>query len=69
MFQLAVTPAGSPTGAPIPVDPVVAKVMGVNGELIQSVGSAEAGPRVLAAVTWIVPVAEIVPHPPVSGIV
>lgn len=69
LFQVAVTPVGNPVGVPIPVDPVVAMVIGVNGELIQRVGLAEGGATVLAAVTAIVPVALTAPHPPVSGIV
>ena len=63
----AVTPAGKPVAAPIPVAPVVVCVMAVSGVLIQSVGVDEAALTVLLAVTVIVPVALTVPHPPVSG--
>ena len=65
----AVTPAGKPVAVPIPVAPVVAWVMAVNGVLIQSVGVEEAAPAVLSGVTVMVPVAFTVPHPPVRGIV
>ena len=65
--QAAVTPPGKPVGAPMPVAPVVACVILVNGVLIHSVGVDDAAPAVLAAVTVIVPVAFTVPHPPVNG--
>ena len=64
----AVTPAGKPTAAPMPVAPVVVCVIAVSGVLIQSVGVDEAALAVLLAVTVIVPVALTVPHPPVNGI-
>jgi len=64
----AVTPAGKPVAAPMPVAPVVVCVMAVSGVLIQSVGVDEAALTVLLAVTVIVPVAFAVPHPPVNGI-
>jgi len=63
----AVTPAGKPVAAPIPVVPVVVCVTAVIGVLIQSVGVDEAAPTVMLGVTVIVPVALTVPHPPVSG--
>ena len=63
----AVTPAGKPVAAPMPVAPVVVCVMAVSGVLIQSVGVDEAALTVLFAVTVIVPVAFAVPHPPVNG--
>ena len=63
----ALTPAGSPVGAPIPVAPVVACVIAVRAVLIQSVGVDDAAPAVLAGVTVIVPVAFTVPQPPVRG--
>ena len=64
----AVTPAGNPVGAPIPVAPVVVKVTAVpNAELRQSVGEAEAAVTVLLGVTVMVPVALTAPQPPVSG--
>jgi hypothetical protein len=62
----AVTPAGRPVGAPIPVAPVVAWVILVNGELMQIVGDEDAAPAVLIF-TVIVPVALTVPQPPVNG--
>ena len=64
----AVTPAGRPVGVPMPVAPVVVNVIGVSTVLTQSVGEDEAALTVLAGVTVIVPVAFIVPHPPVKGI-
>ena len=63
----AVTPAGKPTAAPIPVAPVVVLVIAVSGVLIQSVGVDEAALTVLLAVTVIVPVAFAAPQPPVNG--
>ena len=65
----AVTPAGKPVAAPIPVAPVVACVMLVNAVLIHKVGADDAAPAVLFVVTVIVPVAFTVPQPPVNGIV
>ena len=65
--QAAVTPAGNPAGAPIPVAPVVVCVMGVSAVLIHNVGVEEDALAVFAGVTVIVPVALIDPHPPVSG--
>ena len=67
--QAAVTPAGNPTAAPIPVAPVVAWVILIRTVLIQSVGVEDGAPAVLAAVTVIVPVALTAPQPPVSGMV
>ena len=65
--QAAVTPAGNPVAVPIPVAPVVVCVIGVRAVLIHNVGVEEAVPTVLDGVTVIVPVALIVPQPPVSG--
>ena len=66
----AVTPAGNPAAAPIPVAPVVAWVIAVSTVLIQSVGVDDAAPTVLLALTVMVPVALITgPHPPASGMV
>ena len=62
----AVTPAGNPVGAPIPVAPVVACVMFVIAVLIHAVGDEDAAPTVLAGVTFTVPVVLIVPQPPVN---
>ena len=63
----ALTPAGRPVAAPIPVAPVVAWVMAVNGVLTQSVGVDEGPDAVLTGVTVMVPVAFTEPHPPVRG--
>ena len=64
----AVTPAGNPVGAPIPVAPEVVCVMLVKAVFTHKVGVAEAAPAVLSGVTLIVPVALIaVPQPPVNG--
>jgi hypothetical protein len=63
----AVTPLGRPVAVPIPVAPVVACVMSVKAVLMHSVGEEEAAPTVLSGVTMIVPVAETLPQPPVSG--
>ena len=65
--QAGVTPAGNPVAVPMPVAPVVACVMAVNGVLIQSVGVEDGAPAVLVGVTVIVPVAYTVPQPPVNG--
>ena len=65
--QAAVTPAGNPAGAPIPVAPVVVCVIGVRAVLIHNVGVEEGALAVLAGVTVIVPVALTAAHPPVSG--
>ena len=64
----ALTPAGNPVAAPIPVAPVVAIVIfGEIAVLAQTEGLDEGTPAVLAAVTVIVPVAFTLPQPPVSG--
>jgi hypothetical protein len=69
--QLPFTPAGSPEKV-APVAPVVEYVIFVIAVLIQRVWllvpTAEVRVIVLAAVTVIVPVALIMPHPPVNGI-
>ena len=65
--KLAVTPAGKPLGAPIPVAPVVACVILVKSVLIHNVGVEEGAATVLFGVTVIVPVAFTLPHPPVRG--
>jgi hypothetical protein len=52
----------------MPVAPVVAMVIFVSGELIQSVGVDDGVPAVFAAVTLMVPVALTVPQPPVNAI-
>jgi hypothetical protein len=61
----AVTPAGNPAAAPIPVAPVVAWVILISTVLIHNVGVDDGAPAVLAAVTVIVPVVVITPQPPV----
>ena len=63
----AVTPAGKPVAAPIPVAPVVVWVMAVKAVLIHSIGVLEAALTVLFGVTVIVPVAFTGPQPPVKG--
>jgi hypothetical protein len=69
LFQEAVTPVGRPVADPIPDAPLVVMVIGVSAVLIQIVGLLEGVAEVFEEVTVIVPVALIVPHPPVSGIV
>ena len=64
----AVTPAGKPVAAPMPVAPVVAWVMFVSAVLIHKVGVDDGAPAVLFGFTVIVPVAFTAPHPPVNGI-
>ena len=65
--QAALTPAGRPVAAPMPVAPVVVWVMLVSAVLMHNVGVEEAAPTVLFADTVIVPVAFTVPQPPVKG--
>jgi hypothetical protein len=65
--QLAVTPVGRPTAAPIPVAPVVVCVIFGIAVLIQTVGVDEGADAVLFGLTVIVPVALINPQPPVRG--
>ena len=67
LAQAAVTPAGKPDAVPMPVAPVVVWVMFVNAVLMHNVGLELAAPAVLAGVTVIVPVAFILPQPPVNG--
>ena len=64
----AVTPAGSPLAAPIPVAPVVVCVTAGIAVLIHTLGEEEAAVTVLFGLTVIVPVAFTVPQPPVNGI-
>ena len=63
----AVTPAGNPVAAPMPVAPVVVCVILVISVLIHNVGVDDGALTVLFAVTVIVPVTLTVPHPPVNG--
>ena len=65
--QAAVTPAGKPVGAPMPVAPVVLCVMLVNAVLMHKVGVLDAALTVLLGITVIVPVAFTEPQPPVNG--
>jgi hypothetical protein len=65
--QDAVTPLGSPEGAPIPVARVVVWVMADKFWLIQTTPFGCGEVAVIFGVTVIVPVAATVPHPPVSG--
>ena len=66
--QIAVIPGGRPVAEPIPVAPVVLCVMFVNIFPSHKVGVEEAGLKVLIEITVIVPVALMLPHPPVKGI-
>ena len=63
----AVTPAGRSDAAPMPVALVVTCVMAGIGVLMHTVGAEEATPAVFTVVTVMVPVAEALPQPPVSG--
>jgi hypothetical protein len=67
-LNVALTPEGKPVAVPMPVAPVVVCVMVANEVLIHNVGVDEATLVVLSGVTVIVPVADTVPQPPVSGI-
>ena len=65
----ALTPVGNPVAVPIPVAPVVVCVMFVMAALIQTVGVDDAAPTDMDdRITVIVPVALVVPQPPVNGI-
>ena len=64
----ALTPAGSPVAAPMPVALTVVCVIAVKAVLIHKVGVDEAAVTVLFGVTVIVPVAFTAPHPPERGI-
>ena len=68
LAHAAVTPVGNPVAAPIPVFPVVVCVIAVRTVLTQTVGALEAALAVLFGVTVIVPVAFMLPQPPVNGI-
>jgi len=63
--KLAVTPAGNPVAAPIPVAPVVVKVTEGIAVLIQTDGFDDAAVTVLFGETVIVPVVVAGGHPPV----
>lgn len=63
--QAAVTPAGKPVAAPMPVAPVVVRVIAVKAVLIQRVGVEEGTLTVLFGNTVIVPDFEP-PLPPVA---
>ena len=71
--QVADTPAGKPLAPStpsldIPVAPVVECVIAVNRVLIHKVSVDDAAPTVLAGVTVMVPVAFVLPQPPVNKI-
>ena len=67
--QATVTPVGNPVAVPIPVAPVVVRVIAVKAVLIHKIGGGTRSPvTVLAGVTVIVPVAFTAPHPHVNGI-
>ena len=55
--QLAVTPAGSPMGVPMPVAPEDTMVILVRGVLTQRVGVEDGLPIVFLLITVMVPVA------------
>ena len=68
----AETPVGKPFAPDtplleIPVTPTVAWVIGVKAVLIHNVGVLDAAAAARFAVTVMVPVAFIVPQPPVNG--
>ena len=63
----AVTPLGRRTGASMPVAPVVAMFIAVRGVLIHKVDGDVGVVAVFTGVTVIVPMAFIVPHPPLKG--
>jgi hypothetical protein len=65
--QAAVTPAGKPVAAPMPVAPVVVCVIAVNAVLMHIVGVEDAAEKVFSF-TVMVPVAFTTPQPPVNGI-
>lgn len=65
--QTAVTPAGNPVGAPIPVAPVVVSEITGKEVLIHTVVGAEGMVTVLSGVTMMLPVALALPQPPVRG--
>jgi hypothetical protein len=65
-LKVAITPAGRFVGAPIPVAPVVVRMIFVNGVLIHRVGLLVGTPAVLM-LTVMLPVAFTAPHPPVNG--
>ena len=72
LAQTAVTPAGKPVAAPMPVAPVVAIVIdGVKAVFTRSVGLDDAVPAVFGVHddTVIVPIAFTLPQPPVKGMV
>jgi len=62
----AVTPAGRPTGVPMPVAPVVAMVIGVSAVFIQSVGLDDGIPAALVGVMLIVRVVVFAQRPAVG---
>ena len=66
-LNIALTPVGNPVATPMPVAPVVICVMVVIALLMQIVGVDDAALVVFAEITFIVPIADTVPQPPVNG--
>ena len=58
--QAAVTPPGKPVAVPMPVAPVVVRVILLNGVLIHRVGVLDAALAVMAGVTVMVAVAPVI---------
>ena len=67
-LNVALTPEGKPVAVPMPVAPVVVCVMVGIAVLMQTVGVDDAALVVFVCMTVIVPVAFILPQPPVNGI-
>jgi hypothetical protein len=67
-LNVALTPVGKPVAVPMPVAPVVVCVMVGIAVLMQTVGVDDAALVVFVCMTVIVPVAFILPQPPVNGI-
>ena len=67
--QAAVIPAGNPEAVPKLVAPVTAWVIFVSTSLIQPLGVTDGKLTVLFGDTIIVPVAFILSHPPVNGMI
>ncbi len=66
-LNIALTPVGNPVATPMPVAPVVICVMVPKDVLIHKVGVDDAALVVFAEITFIVPIADTVPQPPVNG--
>ena len=70
--KVADTPSGKPFAPDtplfdMPIAPVVAMVILVNGVLMHKVGEVDGVPTVFTGVTVMVPVALTLPQPPVNG--